>query len=655
MRERLLVEVKDINTSAARVEAILQQARKESASYTGSIIGSWFARNSLHEWREIELWALKHPKFPPTKMQEILTAGAQDYDVAAALGENPSAPLELLYKVWAKAPDSFLLNPIVQLLQLESPDFWQRLPAETMQALIGLPNIGTNIFEFAVKRFELNIRELVAQHPMTPPAIIEELSKSGAQNILEKVARNPNLSLRALERLLGSPIEVVRRAAAENRSLTPFWAALLRRVRESLYHNARVYPALSDEEFCALARCGRFLQEYITKHPLTPGAVLAALVVHHSREICQDARGEIPAEWLAPIENISWHDEPLVKQVALHPNAPNALLIELSGHFRFEVREAITKRATLDEEVQLALLGRVGNKTRFSLSICSNTRIALSKRRDLSTKAIELLMKEESAIIRENLVWQSNMPEEWLVAWLYDKSPKVGAALVKRFSDVALLQRLTESQHAEVRAEAYRKLGQAEAKPFMAEARASDDEYRALMMRGPYVREQLAQSRHLPEWVKEKLASSDDYLDRLWMAQSPSATPEILSKLSQDKNYLVRVEVAKNLQTPGEVLAKVARLSRKPEVLLYVIQHPNLTEEAREQLILQARPGLLRQLASKSALESLLWSLYRGGLSLAIRRRLAHNKNTPDDLLRELAKERDPAIQEALKKRADVA
>jgi hypothetical protein len=673
MKERLLTEAEDINTNEERLAEIFEQANREAGAQTGSIVNSWLYRRSLQEWRKIALQALKHPKFPPLLLIKTLEKDPQDYDIAASIGENPSAPLELLYKVWVKAPDSFLSNPIVQLLQLESPDFWQKIPAETMKALLGLPGIGATIFEFAIKRHEPEIRRLVAQHIMAPPNILEELARSNDDTLLEKLARNPSASLKTIERFLGHSAEIVRKAATENRSLPPYWAALLRKIRESISHSAKLYPALTDEEFCMLARSGPYLQGYVTRHPMTPAAVLAALAVHHGSDICQEVRGEIPIEWLAQIQRVSWSDVPTIRQIALHPNTTDRLLKSLASHFRFEVREAITKRATLDESIQQALLAPVGNQERLYLSICTNTRIELSKRQDLTESVVRQLFLESNAAIRENLAQRPGLTTEQMETLLYDKHPRVVLAFARSISDPIWLQKLTESQHPEVRRIAFQKLAIPEAEPLSLTIEYAMDEYLLFLSRGPYVRELLTQNPHTPDWVKERLATSEHSGDRLFMAQSQFATSQVLSMLARDESPMIRAEVAKNPKTPLETLQKLANseeelslqklaenlaitpellriLQKKPSpsVLIRLLQNPALHADTKQKILESAPPGILPQIAKDAASPEVLQALFQLSPNLKIKRALAVNPHLPDGVLDSLKKERDNVIQKAL-------
>ena len=658
MREQLLAEARELSTSAERIAAILRQAQAELRSYVGSILGSLFSRASISAWRDVLRETAKHPKLSAELLQALYNEHQRDYDIVAAIGENPSAPLPLLYSAWAKAPDSFLQNPIVALLQLESPGFWGLLPAETIKALLGLPNIGVNIFEHAIKHHTLGIREQIAQHPNTPAEIINALSTTHEESLLSKLARHAALSQQHRERLLGHPAISVRSAAAESPAWPSAWVSLIQRLRLVIYYsNLRVQPSLTREECCMLARCGSFLQGYLAQHASTPGAVLAALALSGGN-LAPHQRDNLPAEWLTPIIGVSWRELGVLRDLASHPNAPDHLLRQLSRHYRVEVREAILQRPLLNAENQLA----------FSARVCLKTRTLLSQRRDLTEQILLKLSEDESASIRGNVAANPRMPRPRALEMLYDKSPKIGLTICQQNTDRELLERLTESQHPEVRDAAWARLPGPRRLPLYREVLYSTSEYQAFLQRGPYVIQLLTESAVTPAWVFSQLATSASESKRVAVAQSQYATAAQLASLAEDPSLSVRAAVAKNPKTPPEQLTALAQrgallaqrcaenpalsgealavLRAKPSraVRLRLLQHPTLPSEAHEELLREAPPGVLRQLARESAAAGLLVEILRLRPHLKIKRLLSQNPHTPKEVLQELAREEDVQI-----------
>jgi hypothetical protein len=654
MREQLLTEVKELNTSAERVEAILRQAQAELRSYVGSILGSLFSRGAISTWRDIFTQTLKHPKLSAKLLQETFEAQPNDYNIAAAIGENPSAPLPLLYQAWAKAPDSFLQNPIVALLQLESPGFWGRLPAETMKALLGLPNIGTNLFEHAIKHYTHDLRVQVAQHPNAPTEIIEVLSESHDERLLSALARHPKLSLKNLERLLGHSSDSVRRAAAENPAWPPTWVSLIQKTREVIYHkNLKVQPSFTNEEFCALARCGDFLKGYLSQHPKTPAPVLTALARSGCNAI--NERGELPEAWLMSISCVSWRDLATLRNLASHPNASDALLRALSKHHKYQIKKAILERPLLDEKSQLA----------FSVRTCLNSRTLLSERLDLTEGVLLALSQDQSSTIRANAAANPRMPRQRALEMLYDKRPEIGLTICQKNPDRELLLRLTESQHPAVRDAAWKGLPDPKRPPLDRDQTYSMSEYETFLQRGPYVIQLLTESALTPAWVYAQLAKSPREPERVYVAQSQYAPAEILAALSCDPSLLVRATVAKNPRTPAELITQLAlrhellaqhcaenpalpkealtALQAKPSraVLFRLLQNPGLPNETQERLLREAPPGLRRQLAKESAASEILEKILRQAPHLKIKRALSQNPNITQEMRQELQREKD--------------
>src|SRR5262245_23556975 len=83
----------------------------------------------------------------------------RDLRARAAVAENPSTPVEVLWEVGQRMPAALARNPLLPLLMVADPGALCSLPAETARALLGEPTTPPWLIAAAVRSPKLPVAE----------------------------------------------------------------------------------------------------------------------------------------------------------------------------------------------------------------------------------------------------------------------------------------------------------------------------------------------------------------------------------------------------------------------------------------------------------------------------------------------------------------
>jgi hypothetical protein len=128
----------------------------------------------------------RNPNTPAALLAQL--AEEEDYRLRYAVAQNPSAPTAVLAQLAEDGVD-VAKNPNAPL----------QIRAD-MQAAKDLHSNMHRLDELAQSRFS-TIREAVAEHPLTPAAILEQLATDWNEDVRKAVARRPDTPKSILERL----------------------------------------------------------------------------------------------------------------------------------------------------------------------------------------------------------------------------------------------------------------------------------------------------------------------------------------------------------------------------------------------------------------------------------------------------------------------
>lgn len=196
----------------------------------------WAATRDKSEFKQA---IAENPQTPGTILELIAETKSPSW-LLRSIAKNPSAPAELLEKL-ANRKDSFIDKAIA-----ENP----KIPDNLVEKLAGNPNaskalcknmhISASLLkklakpENRITRSQM-IRDLIANHPNTPPETLEEWVEK-VPSLAIALAKNPSTPITALELLAESKDPKVRKAVAEN-ARTP--ASLLEELAEDDHQNVR--------------------------------------------------------------------------------------------------------------------------------------------------------------------------------------------------------------------------------------------------------------------------------------------------------------------------------------------------------------------------------------------------------------------------------
>jgi hypothetical protein len=565
----LLEEAKDPNTSPARLLNLWEEDTEISISLRQAIA--------------------EHPAIPLSLVRRILAHQPTHHWEAGFLfhlGKNPGAPLELLYQAWEREPEGFLLNPLVPLLFLEHPNFWQKLPDDTLASLLTLPSLSVEILAIASEREHGGVLMSVARHPNTTSTILDAvlMKHRNEEKIYTAALQHPSLPQDKIELYLGYNTLSFRRAVAKNPSLDPLLQSLLTRLPELLEIDSSVKrPAsCSLQELITLARCGVAIRKYVVTHPETPGLLLAALALDKENPLYQQIAQRDPslAEQLKVIQ-YSFNDMiSLSYFMPIHPNLPEELIAFYANDYSSAIRASVAKAQILLPALQQKL----------SQDPAVNVRAALAENPHLTTEIVEALSFDKDRNVRAAIAKHPKTNPEILNRLAGDRRVEVAMAVLRATQDRRLLSLLSVSIHPRIRQLASAQLlgDQAqdqEALALEAGFLPPEESLRSLLSRASYLQQMIAAHERTPRWCYQHLASSKEVNARLVAARSEKTPPDILRDLSLDDALLVRLSVAKNPKTPEEVL--LSMISSEISILRAMAQNAGLTANVHEALLRQ--------------------------------------------------------------------
>ena len=137
-------------------------------------------------------------------------------EILRAIGVNPNTPLKTLIMVWQRwAPETFFINPVVDLLFLENPDFLQ----DNLFLVSRLSKVDDIPEWFIEHGLKLNFKSVLVdfvEHSNLPEKYLEEIAKLDSLEIGIIIANRRFISDRVLKILIDSKHTSVRRIVAGN-------------------------------------------------------------------------------------------------------------------------------------------------------------------------------------------------------------------------------------------------------------------------------------------------------------------------------------------------------------------------------------------------------------------------------------------------------
>ncbi len=315
-------------------------------------------------------------------------------------------------------------------------------PPEVLQALAQDP--------FEDYSSEVPVRTAVAENPRTPPELLRILALDTFNNRLRgaavrrAVARNPQTPVKLLRALAGDARDDVRAAAALDERLPD---EMVRRLAQDAAATVRFDVArrrdLPEEVLRALAQDQHSgVRGNVARRQDVPEEVLLALAgdAHHDvrRDVAYNLRA--PAEALYALAQDK--DETVRWFVAQNPRTPGEVLRVLAQEQKEVIRMAAARNPQTPEEV-LQALARHSDP---------NTRRSVAENPLAPEEMLCALARDEQIDVRQAVAWNPHTPGEALRALAGDEAQQVRRAVARNpHTPEEVLRALAQDQKRNVR------------------------------------------------------------------------------------------------------------------------------------------------------------------------------------------------------------
>jgi hypothetical protein len=547
----------------------------------------------------------------PNMEPELLRQLADSDDIAIreAVAANPNTPTEVLLKLAEAFPQQFLNNPVLSLLLLENPNFAAEIPYYALLNLLKQPELPDFLLSSAATHANPEILYLVAKHPNTPDRALEEMAR-----------RNPK------DTPLG--LSIIKREDVSERVLSLLVEYSAIAVRLCLAKNPAISPNILAKLAIVREANPNFQQEIylkLAKNPNTPIQVIYGLLKKCDRKIKQgiSQRSDLPMSII--IELASDFQIQATNSLAKNLSIGADVLMELANHPELRVQQMVVRHPNVPQ----SLLDRAVKTAELRQYVAENP----STPADL---LVELVQSGEEEILRAiatNPNTTASVLESIAKTHSHDiliaKHPNATTKLLQQ-----ILWRLAMDERLSVR------------KYVAKHPHTPVDILIAWVRKQPELRLFIAQNPSISPEIIAQLAGDVSAKVREALAYNPSTPAYILEKLAKDSQIAVRQAVASHPKTSGNILEFLAQ---DWQCSTFVAQNPNTPTQVLENLMrLSGFSWLLLAHPNTSLLmqHKLLCMLGTSGID-SERIYAAKHPHTPVEVLMQLTRDRNPEIQNA--------
>jgi ribosomal protein L17 len=553
----------------------------------------------------------ENPNVEPELLRQL--AVSEDRAIREAVAANPNTPTEVLLKLAEAFPQQFLKNPVLSLLLLENPNFAAEIPYYALLNLLKQPELPDFFLSSAANHSNPEILYLVAKHPNTPDNALEEMAR-----------RNPKD--------------------------TPLGLSIIKRQ----YVSEQVLSTIVEHSAIAVRLC-------LAKNPATSGNILAKLAI--VREANPNFQQEIHLK------------------LAKNPNTPiqviYGLLKKRDTYGKRKIKQAISQRSDLPISIIIDLACdfqiHATNSLAKNLSIGADVLVELANHPELQVRQMVVRHPNvpqtvldravTTAELRQYVAENISTPADLLVELVKSGEEEILKAIATNPSATAsVLESITKTRSQDILIAQH---------PNATTKLLQQILWRLAMDERLSVRKYVAKHPHTPidiliAWVQKQPEL------RLFIAQNPSISPEIIEQLAEDASAKVREALAYNSITPSYILEKLAKVSQiavrqavasnpktSGSVLeflaqdwqcsTFVAQNPNTPTKVLEYLMQLSGFNWLLLAHPNTSLEMQHKLLCMLGVSGIDSERIyaAKHPHTPVEVLMQLTRDRNPEIQSA--------
>jgi hypothetical protein len=463
-----------------------------------------------HNYNDVLLALVNHPETPAESLEKLANL-SDDIGKGAKLHINLRGEItdewdKIATEViqdWSFSQDVDF-DGLVLLVLEEVPKYLtaKLFGLDIANYLVSQANTSADYLEIIFSEYSNNhhIIHHLAQHPNTPPQILEKLAEFEEVTIRAAVAENPNLGERSLLALLEDKSSDVRNAAIKNPSISMAVIDELEwrknhQQREAIAQNPSVplsvLKFLVEDENCNV-------RTMLAKNPTIPVNLLSTLAEDESYRVRLSVAENINTPKTV-LEKLGKDEFCFVRQgVAKNPKTPGNLLSVLLEEYSLEV-------AANPNTSQKIL-------SKLSLNGDEKIKIAVAGNPSTSKDDLELLAKDESHLIRAEVAKNINTSVHVLTNMVNDTASYVRLQLaqnpnMKNHKEDIILYALKNSGKSD--------------KPLF-------NRFVACL------------SSRVPVNVLKNRYDSKYWVERYAIAQNPQTPANILEHLQKDSNSIVR-------------------------------------------------------------------------------------------------------------------
>ncbi len=580
-----------------------------------------------------------NPATPERTLKRLSTS--HDVAVRRAVASNPNTALSDLRTLVFEFPLEFLRNPVIPLLNLTQPDFFQKLSPLAWASLLRFTDISPVWF-----------RQLKNGGSFLPPdtRALLQLHVSQAFASPQTEIAEPGDVRREYRKRLPMAFSLTTDEDIELFILFvllfPYTAPMLRAHWVAV---ARADPRRADIVLTSLRKAGvgtlaRLAQEkdgillqLVACHPATPPRLLKHLAIYRSsqniagsRSVWKAVAGNPRTPQEAMYRLISSPATSLRRQAVTHPSLEMLDLEIMALDEEPSVRAALATTHRLSDELYAQLARDPAPSVRAALARNVKTplallnelaraaeiavRVAVAGNPRLPEDAQGVLLADPSETVRAALAGNAHLRADYAAVLVHDAAPRVRAALAANpRTPLSLLTALLRAEEPEVWAG-------------------------------------LAHHPQLPPELLAQLARQGDTRTRLAVAAHSRTPAETLAQLAQENTHAIWLALTGNPGTPLNVL-EMALPTASAEMLCRLVQHPamrrakcrplltRLAARLQELIAANRLPAWLRQafLQYTNALPAEIVACFAASPYWQERYLVARRPHLPEELLTVLA------------------
>jgi Leucine rich repeat variant len=497
----------------------------------------------------------------PNRLKEL--ACSTDRAIRQAVASNPNTPADVLWELGLEFPTEVWKNPVLPLLEMVDPNFWEHIPRQMFCCLLACPAAWPVWLEQAAAMMEEDLQLAILANCALPETIFNKL--------MAHARKGTALSAALAVHSFSSP-QVTQEFVELHLSCYPgMWGD-----GQSSYGRDEPNEELPEDlwkqgllpEFMIASMEDELILK-VANNPSTPANVLAILAKHEVIQVRQAVAAN-PETAPRVLEALSQDPEESVRRAVLNNPSTSLSVGERMLGENTDLRVVIARQPQgslyLKSMEQQERLRQSGEGNIESPWVYPRYRLACSS--TLNETMIHLLSEDPHPLVRVALAANPGIDETYIEYLAVDPNANVRGAIASR-SNISngIAKLLSQDKELSVRLSLIE--GRHKSQSLVLESAKFS-----------------AIKRHTPQAELSELARHPMHWVRAAVAEHPLVTLELLISLSEDRDYLVRRAIAKHPEVPVEILRRIGQPDwrNKTPYALELAQNPSTPPDLLVQL-----------------------------------------------------------------------